>query len=65
MIRIATGALAVAFLAAGAFSEAPHSVEVVPATSVAKVTLVQKNQAWPIKGLITVEPCKLAHCQEV
>ncbi len=59
---IATFILTAAFLAAGAFAgngtgpaAGPHG---------ANVTVIVKNQAWPVKGQITLEPCRINRCRD-
>jgi hypothetical protein len=57
--KIATLALATAFLNAGAFTGLGVTKQT---PGLQNVTDVVKNQARPIKGQITVEPCKLNGC---
>jgi len=60
--KFAAVALAAAFLSAGAF--AGNSVKG-QSPSQLNVTVIAKNQAWPIKGMLTVEPCKLSRCIDI
>ncbi len=63
LTRIAIAALAVALLTAGAGAvTSPKRVSAEPQPS--RSTVVEKNQLWPVKGLITVEPCAVRACQE-
>lgn len=60
--RFAVMALAVTLLGAGAYAvnmETPKA-----SSSVERTTVIQKNQNWPVKGLVTMEPCSLRACQE-
>lgn len=59
---IATAALAIAFLSAGAFAGSAPSKA--PA-KVWNVTVITKNQAWPIKPRLTMESCKITRCIDV
>ncbi len=62
---IATATLTVMFLSAGAFA-GNHRPTVQPAGSHnANMTVVSKNQSWPVRGMITVESCNLARCIEI
>jgi hypothetical protein len=59
--KVATILLAAAFLSAGAFASGkptarPH------AFSSLNQTVIAKNQNWPIKEMMTVEPCAVARC---
>ena len=59
---IATATLTVMFLSAGAFAGNNH-----PRHGVhnANLTVISKNQSWPVAGMITVEACNLARCIEI
>lgn len=61
----ATAALTVMFLSAGAIAgndpHQPRATLVQPAN----MTVIMKNQSWPVKGRITVESCKLNRCIDV
>jgi hypothetical protein len=59
---MATLGLTALFLSAGAF--ASDNSGYVPAPVTTNYTIIHKNQAWPVKSLITVEPCKLVRCLE-
>lgn len=57
--------LSAIFLSAGAIAGADHSTRTQADTTSAKarnVTVVSKNQAWPLAGWISVEPCSLRRC---
>jgi hypothetical protein len=57
-------ALAGMFLSAGAFAGADRKNPAVPTAQAAKVTIIHKNSAWPVKGLITTDACKVMRCVE-
>jgi hypothetical protein len=60
---LATFALTAAFLAAGAFAPLPGvagSKAPVASSTVRNVTVVEKNQAWPIR----LAPCGVVRCAE-
>ena len=67
IIRTATTLLALSVLAAGALAFAPTAQSTQPATGAqpAAMSTFEKNQAWPLKGQITMEPCKYNLCQDV
>ena len=62
--RLAVTALTLTVLGAGAFAFAPGGQAQINAASV-HTTVVEKNQAWPVKGRITMDPCAAAACLEV
>jgi hypothetical protein len=62
--KIATVALAVAFLSAGAFANSRDSADASSKKSI-NMTVVSKNQTWPVKGHATVDPCKLNVCVDI
>jgi hypothetical protein len=56
---ITTAALTAALLSAGAFaSDKPGNT---PA-NFTNVTVIFKNQAWPAKTAMSVEPCRIRRC---
>ena len=59
---IATFILTIAFLSAGAF--AGNELKLAARTHDANVTVIAKNQAWPLKGQITLEPCRINPCRD-
>ncbi|MBC8037335.1 MAG: hypothetical protein H7X89_08970 [Rhizobiales bacterium] len=59
---IATIALTIVFLSAGAFAGSGYRT-VAPAI-IANVTIIEKNQAFPVFGPITVEVCENEDCSE-
>jgi hypothetical protein len=62
---IATAALTVMFLSAGAFAGNNHRVVLSAASLMgSNVTVVEKNQAFPVLGLIVVVPCQTEDCSE-
>ena len=58
---IATASLTILFLSVGAFA----SNNSAPVRLHGNVTVIEKNQAWPIQGNITVEPCANVACFDV
>ena len=58
---IATFILTAAFLSAGAF--AGNELNLAGRAHGANVTVIAKNQAWPVKGQITLEPCRINPCR--
>ena len=50
--------LTIAFLSAGAFA---NSEQALPAKT--NITIVFKNQAWPVKGQIIIDSCKINRCR--
>jgi hypothetical protein len=63
LTRLATAALTLALLAAGAFgvSQAGDTGNSVEA---ARTTVIAKNSHWPLRGHITAEPCKETICMD-
>jgi hypothetical protein len=57
--RIAMAALVLSLLGAGAYAVTTEG------EAVSRTTVIEKNQVWPVKGLISMQPCALAACQEV
>lgn len=62
-LTIAT-ALITATFALTAWTSLPRTGDMT-APKAGKVTEIQKNQIWPIKGRISMDPCALSACQEV
>ena len=63
--KIATLSLAVAFLSAGAFAGARDlTVGSIVMKSV-NLTVVSKNQSWPVRGQVSIETCKLNACLDI
>jgi hypothetical protein len=56
----AIAALAAALLATGAYSPQAH----VKSAGAGNVTVVEKNQIWPLPGM-TLDLCDLSRCQDV
>ena len=63
--KIATLTLAVAFLSAGAFAGARDLTAGSFIMKTVNMTVVSKNQNWPIHGQVTVETCKLNACFDI
>ena len=57
---IASVFLAAALLSAGAFANDTSSQ--LPDARLTNVTVITKNQAWPVKTQMTVEPCRIRRC---
>ncbi len=51
--------LTIAFLSAGAFAQQPA------ASQKLNITVVYKNQAWPVKGQIAIDTCSFNRCTEI
>ena len=51
--------LTIAFLSAGAFAEQPVQIQK------ANITVVYKNQAWPVKGQIAIDSCSFNACIDI
>ena len=62
--RLAVTALTLTVLGAGAFAFTPGEQATITEASV-PTTTIEKNQAWPVKGRITMNPCAAAACLEV
>ena len=58
---LALTAAAAGFLAGGVIAMAPWAGDATVSEAV-HITYMQKNRAWPLKGLITMEPCAAATC---
>lgn len=62
--RIAATVLAVTVLGVGAFAVVPReppSRDDAPS----RITNIEKNQVWPLKGNITLRPCDGNACEEL
>lgn len=64
LMRLVIAGLAMTLVAATAYAVAPIKA-VSTGPQPANTIVVEKNQMWPVKGLITMEPCSLRACQEV
>jgi len=62
VIRIAVTVLTTAFLAAGAYAFAPEK-SALTSLSPQNSTTIEKNQIWPLKGNISLDPCTNVYCQ--
>ena len=63
-VRIAIVAMGLALVGAcavGPTADSPAAAEPQPS----RMTIIEKNQLWPVKGLITSNPCAVRVCQEV
>jgi hypothetical protein len=61
--RIAMAALALSLLGAGAYA-VTFEKPTVTADTTDRTTVIEKNQNWPVKGLVTMNPCSVRACQE-
>ncbi|WP_119389599.1 hypothetical protein [Taklimakanibacter lacteus] len=59
---IATTLLAILLLNAGAFASDNRIYLKSAASQANNITVLTKNQAWPVRTQMTVEPCTLADC---
>ncbi len=60
--------LSVMFLSAGAFAGGNNTYLVVAHPQGAKVeniTVILKNQSWPLAGQISVDPCNVSRCIDI
>lgn len=62
---IATAALTVLFLSAGAFAGTNHQRYVTAAVEPVNVTVITKNQSWPVKGEIGFGICPTSRCLDI
>ena len=62
---IATATLTVMFLSAGAFAGNTRPFVQPQGLHNTNMTVISKNQSWPVAGMITVEACNLARCIEI
>jgi len=64
LTRLATAALTLAFLAAGAFGVTQAEFTGKPNETL-RTTVIVKNSQWPLPGRITVEPCRYSICWDI
>jgi hypothetical protein len=57
--------LSVMFLSAGAFAGNTHRAAAPELPMTENITVILKNQAWPVAGRISVETCKISRCVEI
>ncbi len=62
---VATAILTVIFLSAGAFAGSDIRKPVTAPAQYANVTVIAKNQSWPVKGRITMQPCAVNRCIDI
>ena len=60
--RIAIAALALSLVGAAAYAVAQAVEAKAP---IQRMTIIEKNQSWPVKGLMTMDPCAALACLEV
>jgi hypothetical protein len=63
-VQFASVILAIAFLSAGAGVNRASQIDARSQAS-ENHTIIAKNQAWPLKGLMTVEPCSYSRCVNI
>ncbi len=64
LTRLAVTALTLTVLGAGAFAFA-SSEQITKEAVSTRVTEINKNQVWPLKGRISMDPCAHIQCEEV
>ena len=62
---LATAALTAMFLSAGASANNDSLTTPVAKSSIVNVTVISKNNQWPMKDHITTDACSLRRCIEV
>lgn len=62
LYRIIFAALATALLGATAYAVVPGKADTAQLVPL-NITIIQKNQAWPLKGNITLDPCSKVMCR--
>ena len=61
---VATAALTIMFLSAGAFARNDTRNATVAKFPITNVTVIVKNGQWPMKGQNSFDVCKLRRCLE-
>lgn len=61
----ATAILSIMFLSAGAFAGDNRAPATVKPIKNENVTVMIKNQAWPVAGQISVDPCSANRCIDI
>jgi len=64
VIRIAVTALATVFLGAAAYAVVPEKPDAAILAPL-NTTTIEKNQVWPLRGNISLDPCANIYCQNV
>jgi hypothetical protein len=62
---VATAALTIIFLSAGAFAGTDTRNATVAKSPITNVTVIVKNGQWPMKGQFSLDSCKLRRCLDV
>jgi hypothetical protein len=62
---VATAILTVIFLSVGAFAGSAIRIPVAATTGHVNVTVIVKNQSWPVMGQITLESCAVNRCIDI
>ena len=61
----ATAALTIMFLSAGAFAGSTHHPVTLVGMQSSNITVIEKNQTWPVWTETTVKPCELTRCIDI
>jgi hypothetical protein len=62
---IATAALTIVFLSAGAFAGSNGRLAQIAANPTVNVTVISKNSQWPVRGLLSTDACAQRRCIEI
>ena len=62
---LATAALTIMFLSAGAFAGGKPGNPLQVAPTPANVTVIEKNSAWPVPVRNQTDPCSFTRCIDV
>ncbi len=62
---VATAILTVIFLSAGSIAGSGIRQPMTAATHRPNVTVIAKNQSWPVKGRIAMQPCAVNRCIDI
>lgn len=62
---IATAALTLMFLSAGAVHSIGHNRPAARNIDAYNVTVIHKNQAWPVFGIASLDSCQTVRCLDV
>ena len=63
LTRLAMAALAITLLGASAYALAPLEPVASEMQSL-RTTVIEKNSVWPLKGLMSMDPCTVRTCLE-
>lgn len=62
---VATAILTVIFLSAGSIAGSGIRKPMTATAHYPNVTVIAKNQSWPVKGRITMQPCAVNRCIDI